>query len=306
MSISNNTIFDDVFRTMLEKMPELVIPLINEVFGTDYPKDTPIIQKKNEHETKSGEIITDSHLFIGNRIYHLECQSTGDTRMVIRMIEYDFAIALENASRENGRFRIIFPHSCVLYLRGKSGAEELEMEILMPDERIVEYRVPVIRAEEYTRNEIFQKNLLFLLPFYVIRYEKQLKKLEESTEELEKLLEEYRGIEKCLEESLLNQGREEIYRDLIDLIIRIADYIFRKTETIRKGVGEIMGGRVLELPSERLIQQGIEQGIELGEEKQSYRIARAMLEDGELSLEKISCLTGLNMEELEKIQGEEK
>ena len=109
---------------------------------------------------------------------------------------------------------------------------------------------------------------------------------------------------------MLNQGREEIYRDLIDLIIRIADYIFRKTETIRKGVGEIMGGRVLELPSERLIQQGIEkgieQGIELGEEKQSYRIARAMLEDGELSLEKISCLTGLNMEEPEKIQGEEK
>ena len=163
--------------------------------------------------------------------------------MVIRMIEYDFAIALENASRENGRFRIIFPHSCVLYLRGKGGAEELE-----------------------------------------------------------KLLEEYRGIEKCLEESLLNQGREEIYRDLIDLIIRIADYIFRKTETIRKGVGDIMGGRVLELPSERLIQQG----IELGEEKQSYRIARAMLEDGEFSLEKISCLTGLNMEELEKIQEEEK
>ena len=39
MSISNNTIFDDVFRTMLEKMPELVIPLINEVFGTDYPND---------------------------------------------------------------------------------------------------------------------------------------------------------------------------------------------------------------------------------------------------------------------------
>ena len=63
-----------------------------------------------------------------------------------------------------------------------------------------------------------------------------------------------------------------------------------------------MGGRVLELPSERLIQQG----IELGEEKQSYRIARAMLEDGEFSLEKISCLTGLNMEELEKIQEEEK
>ena len=32
----NNTIFDDVFRTMIEKMPYLAVPLINEVFHTDY------------------------------------------------------------------------------------------------------------------------------------------------------------------------------------------------------------------------------------------------------------------------------
>lgn len=35
----NNTIFDDVFRTMVEKIPRLVIPLINEVFHTSYPED---------------------------------------------------------------------------------------------------------------------------------------------------------------------------------------------------------------------------------------------------------------------------
>ena len=32
-----NTIFDDVFRTMQEKMPEQTRPLINDVFGTQYP-----------------------------------------------------------------------------------------------------------------------------------------------------------------------------------------------------------------------------------------------------------------------------
>ena len=53
--MANNTIFDDVFRTMIEKMPELTIPLINEVFGTDYPADIPIIQLRNEHQTKNGE-----------------------------------------------------------------------------------------------------------------------------------------------------------------------------------------------------------------------------------------------------------
>lgn len=33
---NDNTIFDDVFRTMLEKMPHLVIPVINEIFHTSY------------------------------------------------------------------------------------------------------------------------------------------------------------------------------------------------------------------------------------------------------------------------------
>ena len=31
-----NTPYDDAFRTLLQDCPELVIPLINELFGTDY------------------------------------------------------------------------------------------------------------------------------------------------------------------------------------------------------------------------------------------------------------------------------
>ena len=41
--MAESTIFDDVFRTETEKMPELTIPLINEVFGTTYALDAPII-----------------------------------------------------------------------------------------------------------------------------------------------------------------------------------------------------------------------------------------------------------------------
>ena len=43
----NNTIFDDVFRTMIEKMPYLAIPLINDVFHTSYPEDVKITQSWN-------------------------------------------------------------------------------------------------------------------------------------------------------------------------------------------------------------------------------------------------------------------
>ena len=72
--MENSTIFDDVFQTIKEKMPELVIPLINEVFGTTYALDAPILRGENEHHTANGKIITDSYLIIGLRKYHLECQ----------------------------------------------------------------------------------------------------------------------------------------------------------------------------------------------------------------------------------------
>ena len=39
----DNTIFDDVFRTMMEKMTFLVVPLINDVFHTSYPADMEIV-----------------------------------------------------------------------------------------------------------------------------------------------------------------------------------------------------------------------------------------------------------------------
>ena len=84
----NNTIFDDVFRTMIEKMPYLAVPLINEVFHTSYPENVPIVQLRNEHQQENGEIITDSCLKIAGKLYHIECQSVDDTTMAIRMIEY--------------------------------------------------------------------------------------------------------------------------------------------------------------------------------------------------------------------------
>ena len=33
---NEGTPFDDVFKTLLEKCTDLIIPVLNEVFGTDY------------------------------------------------------------------------------------------------------------------------------------------------------------------------------------------------------------------------------------------------------------------------------
>ena len=293
--MESSTIFDDVFRTMLEKMPQLAVPLINEVFGTSYPEDVKIIQKRNEHQTKNGRIITDSHLLIANRIYHIECQSTDDSTMVIRMIEYDFAISLEQVQKENGRYRMYFPQSCVLYLRGIKKRDTISVEIVMPNGDTVEYTVPVVQVQEFTCDDMMQKHLLFLLPYHVIKYEQE-KELDTDSEKWKEFLDECKKIESYLEENFLEKGNEKSYRDMIELIIRIADHVFRDNEKVRKGFGDVMGGKVLELESDKLIQRGIEQGLEQGieqgiaMERKNTELVRRKAEEAEAEIQRLRKL----------------
>lgn len=67
--MTNNTIFDDVFQTMMEKMTYLIVPLINEVFHTSYPENVKIVHLRNEHQLEDGELITDAQLSFLRRIY---------------------------------------------------------------------------------------------------------------------------------------------------------------------------------------------------------------------------------------------
>lgn len=301
--MANNTIFDDVFRTLLEKMPELAVPLINEVFGTSYPEDIEIIQKRNEHQTKQGEIITDSHLLILDKAYHIECQSTHDSNMVIRMIEYDFSVSLESMEKAEETYRMYFPHSCILYLRGDQDRKLLSVEMIMPDGSVTEYKVPTIYVGHYTKDEILQKQLFFLLPFYIMRYEKKV--LDIAHPELQKMLEEYREIEKRLEEEFLEEGKEKVYRDLIELIIRIAGYILKDQEEARKGFGDVMGGKVLELKSDKLIQEGMRRGLMQGRtqglEQGIAKNVRTLLHKGK-TVEETADLLDLTVEYVREIQ----
>ena len=249
------TIFDDVFRTIAQKMPFFLIPLINEVFQTNYPEDIHFQQLRNEHYEKLGKIITDSILQIEDCTYHLECQSSLDGRMVIRMFEYDFSIALELAQKNNETFEIEFPQSCVLYIRNHrehSLPDYHEAIVKFADGQQILYRVPILRAQNYTVDSIFEKRLLILLPYHILRYESFLKNSGNNTKKLEQLLTDYQKISDALEQCSDNK-KATLYIDMIKLIDEIADHIIPKDNVkVRERLGDIMGGKILQLESERL------------------------------------------------------
>ena len=224
------------------------------MFHTSYPEDVEITQLRNEHQQADGEVITDSCLLIGKKMYHIECQSTDDTTMAVRMIEYDFAIAIEYAAKQGRRSEIEFPRSCVLFLRSSGNTPDfLETNVIFPDRRKQMYRVPTVKMADYTAESIFEKNLLMLLPFYIMRYEKRAHDMRENPRLFQTLLNEYEEI------------RVKLEKELIKLIVKISDYIFQDEEKIQKGIGDAMGGKVLELESERLRAEGEARGKAIGE-----------------------------------------
>ena len=266
----STAVFDDVFRTMLERIPEIMIPLINEVFSTNYPDDEPITQLKNEHFTKSGVSITDCVLGIRDKHYHLECQSTTDRTIALRIIEHDMALALQSAKEvefsegSEHDYEMQFPHSCVIYLRHNNNTKEKAyVHILFQDDTSHTYGIPIIKAQEYTKDEIFEKNLLALLPYYFMRYEKALPTLCRDEESSLVLLEELLDIRTRLEQAV---GEEKglIYTELISHIRKIDNHLFRGHAETRERMEAItMGGQVYETLTDQLLAQGIEQGDRL-------------------------------------------
>jgi len=266
----SGTVFDDVFRTMLERIPEIMIPLINEIFSTDYPDNEPITQLKNEHFTKSGVTITDCVLGIREKHYHLECQSTPDRTIALRIIEHDMALALQSAKEvelskgSEHDYEMQFPHSCVIYLRQNSNTKDTAcVRILFQDNTAHTYSIPIIKAQEYTKDEIFEKNLLALLPYYFMRYEQALPELCRDEESSRVLLEELYDIRTRLEQAV---GEEKglIYTELISHIRKIDNHLFRGHAETRKQMEAItMGGQVYKTLTVELLEQGIEQGDRL-------------------------------------------
>ncbi len=276
-----NTPYDDVFRTLLNDCSELIIPVVNEVFDENYTGKEKIIFAQNEHflnqqDGKENKCITDSHLAIvgatETKQYHWECQSTPDSTLLVRFFEYDTQIALDHGVLESNVLTVTFPHAAVLFLRcNKSTPDFMTIKMITPGGE-VSYDVKVMKSQQYTLDEIFEKNLLFLIPFYIFTHEKNFQEFNENQEKLESLKEEYKVIVSELEKRQ-QQGLVNVYtkNTIIEMSNKVLENIAAKYENVRKGVRSIMGGQILEYETKNILNKGIaigeERGIIIGEER---------------------------------------
>ena len=303
--INTGTPYDDVFRTLMNDCTELIIPVVNEVFGEYYSGEEQITFLPNEHfmsrqGTDTKEKITDSCFEIHGRTrkrYHIECQSTADQSMVIRMFEYDSQIALDNGEIEENRLTVTFPGSAVIYLRHtRTTPDAMKVEINTPGGAIT-YEIPVLKTQKYTIDEIFDKKLLILIPFYIFTYESRFPEYEEDSEKLNELKKEYVQIRNRLED-LCKTGEisEYIKCTVVDMSNKVIEQIALKYAKVRKEVTSVMGGKILEYEAKTILQRGIQEGLQEGR----IRSYVELVKDGLLPIEEAAKRLNMKEEELKK------
>lgn len=244
-------IFDDVMKTLQVRHPDLLIPIINEIFGTEYSDRTVVMRLPSEYHKVISKVIADNCIVLGNHVYHLETQSVDDETMIIRMVEYDFMIGLSMTRCEDGRCQLRMPRSAVIYLRGKKDiVESEEMEIVLQDGQTVTYRVPTVSVQKYGLDEIFEKRLYAYLPFYIMRYEKRFQAMEKDAASRVDFLEDMKELLKRVDDALDQDPGE--YQDMLSAMRRISDYLLSDCDGVKTEVEKIMGGRILPMPSDAL------------------------------------------------------
>ena len=297
-------IYDVAFRTILNDCRKLIIPVINEIFGETYTGEEEIQFFPNEHfidqqDEADKKRITDTNFRITGRTtkkYHLECESSyPDGKITIRLFEYDAQIALDEGDVTEETLTVTFPNTAVLYLRTRKNTPDKMKYVIVTPGGTVQYDIPVMKVQSYTLDDIFEKRLLMLIPFYIFSHEGDFQSYNDNEQKLDVLKSEYQDIIERLDE-LEHQGVIGAFdkRTIIELSNDVIKSITRKFENIQKGMGDIMRGALIETQARTILNQGINQN--------KRETALRMLKRGKLTINEIAEDSGLSVAEVEQLK----
>ena len=297
-------IYDGAFRTILNDCRKLVIPVINEIFHENYTGNEKIEFFPNEHfidqqDEADKKRITDTNFRITGtetKKYHLECESSyPDGKITIRLFEYDAQIALDEGDVTEETLTVTFPNTAVLYLRTRKKTPDKMKYVIVTPGGTVQYDIPVMKVQSYTLDDIFEKRLLMLIPFYIFSHEINFPEYNKNEKELNTLKTEYQDILEKLDE-LEHQGVIGAFdkRTIIELSNDVIKSITQKFENIQKGMGDIMRGALIETQARTILNQGINQN--------KRETALRMLKRGKLTINEIAEDSGLSVAEVEQLK----
>ena len=270
------TAYDEAFRIIEMECDDALLQFVNYIFQENYDKSARIVRLRNEHfvehtNGKTEEQITDSHFNITFRgetkKYHMECQSDGYSgSMLVRIIQYAFQTAIDDSTYKHDEISIEIPQSALFVLREKGNPhEKVRFKIVTPGGE-VSYEAPVICEAWFSIEEMFEKKLHFLLPFFAFNFEKQMDIYECDQEKLEEFGDLYLGVIERLHqlpEAVLSLRTKGV---IIKEMGKVTRRLNEKRVNVSRKVGNIMSSSTLEWLRE--YDTAVANGVARGREEQ--------------------------------------
>ncbi len=297
---NNSKYYDNAFHTLVQRTPELLIPLVNEIFQEDYHLDDEVIIQSSDLPTEdgSGEVkrrYSDSLFSIRGRetrCYHIECESRVDGSIVLRVVEYGLLKALRDARCEDGELIIKMPESAVIFLRHNHNTpDRFWVRIITPGGEN-RYPIEALKIGNYSVEELFRKDLLFLLPFHIFTYEKDFQEWDHDIEKIERLFDVYEEI-LCEIEKRRSMGELSVKteRVIISMIRHVMDGVTRNYTQIREE-GSWMLGEVIDNEMTKMLDELDEVESKLDEAESKLDEAESKLDEAESKLDEVESKLG--------------
>jgi hypothetical protein len=272
--------------------------LINGIYKKNYPLNTQVTVEPTEfikEHPKSGNLkkyISDMIITLRRKnttdTFLMEAQISDNAEMVLRVFNYSVFSALDRRkiSRDGSRMQIDMPSPVVIYWESSNTKDAVSVKIRFPDNKSIVYKVPTFKVLKHSVSEL--EGMALLLPFYVLKIRKELKKKGTDSAKRKALAKELENYMIEISE-VFNECKRNNYINEEDatMLLRRMLSMHRELYGSRKEFVEV------DMRIEKLVEVEVYKAVDKAEKKSQIKFAKAMKAGGE-AMDKIMRYTGLS------------
>ena len=297
-------VLDNSFKSLTSrKYKNLIIPLTNLMFHTQYAMNEQITMLNKEHhahiDSKHARRFSDAHYSINGTRFLLECLAYSDGSIVLRMTEYAFMEALEYGEQTSpweAEYRL--PRIGLLLIRGGKNVPEQGIIHIEDDEFSVINHMEIVQMRFYSVDEIIEQKLYFLMPFTCFLYPE---KKERTAEEIQQMAKDLSAMLDALEQAALNgELTTQEAKAVLQCMWEVYSRYTSGDHKTRKEVQNTMRGKEIYVPGTKQYDEGIKVGREEGREEGVLSTLQSLVDDGSISYEKAAQTAGISVEAFKK------
>lgn len=263
---SDSMKYNDVVHTLIDQCKKLTLPVINEVLGKQYSGSEDVILVSDDSyfsfpfslfdlQTKTRLLVKGST----SQRYFFEYRGLKNNCILLDISEYtknlERTVCEDNT--KSATLNIIVLSSKLLLLRGEVQASDTMRVVIRTPTENFEHNTPLLKLTDYTLQDLCEKKLFLLVPFYIFTHEANFREINSDSSQLEMIKAEYKQILDALKTAF---SREEITAYTRMLIVqmtwKVVSTIDDSYSNIKESIQSVLGNAVLEYDAKDVYEDG--------------------------------------------------